>query len=82
MGYHSLKLYEKSLYVTAFACHFGRYTYPRLLLWPASDGDIFQSKIYKIFKELLNVFGITDGILVVGYDDTWTDNEGTVPRGL
>ena len=31
-------------------------------------GDMFQWNINEIFKELPNVFGIGDDILVVGYD--------------
>ena len=30
---------------------------------------MFQDKIDEIFKDLPNVFGIVDDILVVGYDD-------------
>ena len=32
----------------------------------------------KIFKELPNVFGITDDILVVGYDNNGRDHDNTM----
>ena len=37
----------------------------RLLFGAAPTGDLFQSKIDEIFKNLLDVFGIVDDILVV-----------------
>ena len=35
-------------------------------------GDMFQCKINKIFNDMLNVFGIADDILVVGYNKDGT----------
>ena len=46
----------------------GRYRYKRLPFGAATTGDMFQHKIDKIFRNLPNVFGIVDDILVVGYD--------------
>ena len=66
-GYHNLQLDEKSSYLTMFACTFGRYRYKRLLCGAVPTGDRFQ-RIDKIFKDLPNVFGIADNILVVGYE--------------
>ena len=31
-------------------------------------GDVLQQKLDEIFKDLPNVFGIEDDILIVGYD--------------
>ena len=36
---------------------------------------MFQQKINEIFKNLLNVFGIADDILVVGYDSDVKDHD-------
>ena len=39
---------------------------------------MFQHKINEIFKDLPNVFGILDGILVVGYDSDGKDHDETL----
>ena len=75
---HNLKLDKGSSYLTTFACQFGRCRYKRLLFGAVSEGDIFQWKIDEIFKDLPNVFGITDDILVVGYDRNDKDDDDTL----
>ena len=81
-GYHNLKLDEKSSYLTMFAYQFGRYRYKRLPFGAAQAGDMFQRKIDETFKELSNIFGITDDILVVGYEDDGKDHDQTLQRVL
>ena len=66
--YHNLKLNDRPSYFTTFTCQFSRYRYKRLPFGAASPGNMFQHKINKIFKNLPNVFGIADAILVVGHD--------------
>ena len=39
---------------------------------------MFQQKIDKIFKDMLNIFGIADDILVMGYNDDGTDHNEMV----
>ena len=39
-GYHSLKLNEKSSYLTTFPCQFGRYRYARLPFSSGAGGNI------------------------------------------
>ena len=56
-----------------FACQFGRYRYKRLPYGAAPTGDMFQ--IDEIFKNLPNVFGIADDILIVGYDIAGKDHD-------
>ena len=73
-GYHNLKLDERSSYLMAFACQFGRYKYKRLPFGAASAGDMFQWKIKEIFKNLPNVFSTADDILAVGYDTDGKDH--------
>ena len=41
-------------------------------------GNVFQGKIGEIFKELPNVFGNVDGILIVGYGDEGRDYDRTI----
>ena len=67
-GYHNLKLDKRLLYLTTFACQFGRYRYKRLPFGVAPTGDMFHCKSNKILRNLPNVFGIADDILVVAYD--------------
>ena len=43
---------------------------------------MFQRKIDEIFKDLHNVFGITDNILVAGYDRDGRDHDDTLQRLL
>ena len=81
-GYYNLKLDEKSSYLTQFTCQFDRYRYKRQQFGGAHAGDMFQRKIDKIFKDLLNVFDITDDILAVGYDVDGKDHDDTVERVL
>ena len=51
--YHSLKLDEKSLYLTTCTCQFGSNRYERLpFSSTAPAGDMFQRKIDEFFKEL------------------------------
>ena len=59
------KMRHKSSNLTSFACQFGWYRYERFLFWSCPPGDMFQHKIYEIFKEFLNVFGIADYILII-----------------
>ena len=67
-GYYNLKLDKKSSYFMRFACHFGRYKYKRLPFGAAMASDMFQRKFDEIFKDMPNVFGIADEILVAGYE--------------
>ena len=64
--FHNLKLDDRSSYLTTFACLFGRYRYKRLPFGAVPAGDMFQHKTDEIFKDLPNVFGIMDDILVTG----------------
>ena len=45
-------------------------------------GDMFQCKIDEIFNDMPNVFGITDDILVIGYDKEGTDHNEAVYKVL
>ena len=41
---------------------------------------MFQCKIDEIFNDMPNSFGITDDILVIGYDDDGTDDGAMVQK--
>ena len=43
---------------------------------------MFQWKIDEIFNDILNVLGIVDDILVIGYDKDGTDHDRAVYRAL
>ena len=81
-GYHNLKLDKQSSYLTTFACLFGRYRYKHLLFRAVPAWDMFQCKIDEIFNDMLNVFGIADDILVIGYDKDGTDHDEAVYKVL
>ena len=78
LGYHNLKLEKKSSYLTTFTCPFGKYIFTTLQLGVLPAGDMFPEKIDEIFKDLQNVFGITDVILVVGYGVDGRDIDRTL----
>ena len=74
-GYNDCKLDERLSYLTTFMCPFGKYRYKRLSFGAAATGDMFQHKIDEIFKNLPNLFGIAQNILVVGYDTDGKDHD-------
>ena len=82
LGYHNLWLDTKLSYLTTFACPFGRYRYKCLLFRAVLAGNMFQCKIDEIFNDMPNVFGITDDILVIGYDKDRTDHDEAVYKVL
>ena len=43
---------------------------------------MFQHKIDKNFRDMLNVFGIRDDILVIGYDEDGADHDAAVHKVL
>ena len=75
LGHHNLKLDKQSSYQTTFACPFGRYRYKQLPFGAVFAGDMFKSKIDEIFNDMLNVFGIADDVLVIGYDKGGADHD-------
>ena len=81
-GYHSLKLDDKSSYLTTCACQFGRHMYIHVLFGAAPTGNMLQGKKDKIFNDMPNVFGIVDDILVVGCDNNGRDHDETVHKVL
>ena len=46
-----------------FVYQFGRYRFTSLPFGKVQSAEMFQQKIYKIFKDLPNAFGIADDIL-------------------
>ena len=79
-GYHSQKFYKISSYLTITTCQFDRYKCKRLPFELALTSNMFQQKIDEILKDLPNVLGNADDILVVGhnangYDHKKTENE-------
>ena len=76
--YHNLK---RSSYFTTFTCQFARYRYKRLPFGEALTRDMFQCMIDEIFKNLPNVIGIADDILVLGYDTDGKDHDENTVTG-
>ena len=72
----------KDHHTSTFACQFGRHRYKKLSFGAASAGDMFQRKVSELFKDLPNVFGIVDDILVMRYDADGKDHDDTLQRVL
>ena len=64
------------------ACQFGQHRYKQLPFGAAPAGNMFQRKIDEIFNDMPNIFGITDDILVIGYEDDGRDHDNTVQNVL
>ena len=79
-GYYNLKLDIKSSYFTTFACQLWRYK--QSPFGAALADDMFQRKIDEIFKDIHNIFGIVDDILVAGYEADGKDHDEMVQREL
>ena len=75
---HNLKHEKISTYLTSFACLIGRIRYARLLFRVTPASNMFQRKKNKIFKDLLNVFGISDNTPVVRYDNDGANDDRTI----
>ena len=73
-GYHNLNLNKKISVLNHICMSIGSYKFTRLPFGTVPAGDMFQQKINEIFKDLPNVFGIADGILMVGYDADGRDH--------
>ena len=43
---------------------------------------MFQCKIDEIFSDMPNIFGISDDILVIGYDEDGADHDATIYKVL
>jgi hypothetical protein len=65
-GYWSIKLTDKSSYLTTFNSPFGRYRYLRLPMGNCSSQDIFSRKIDEFSEDLTGITPIVDDILVFG----------------
>ena len=61
-----MSVWEIQVYKTAFGV--------------ALAGNMFQWKIDEVFNDMPNIFGITDDILVVGYEDDCRDHDKTFQR--
>ena len=56
--------------------------YKHLLFRAAPVGDMFQCKIDEIFSDVQNIFGITDDILVIGYNEGGADHDAAICKVL
>ena len=56
--------------------------YIRLPFGVAPAGNMFQRKIDELFNDLPSVFGITDDILITGFDELGRDHDETEDKVL
>ena len=68
LDYHNMKVDEQCPHLTTSCCPFGRCRYARLLFGKTSTGDMFQRKIDELFNGLPNAIGISDDILIAGFN--------------
>ena len=78
LGYHNLKDSIKSSYLATFTSQFGNYTFSRLPFGLALPDYMLSAKIDEIFKDLPNVIGIADDILIEGHDADERDHDRTL----
>ena len=57
-----------------YSCPYGWYPYVRILFGVAPVNGMYQNKIVGLFSDISNIFGIADGILVVGFDTFGRDH--------
>lgn len=81
-GYWSLKLDEKSSYLTTFSCMYGRYRFLRLPFGLSCSADLFQKKIDETYSDLPGVCGIADDMVIVGYKEDGSDHDENLRRFL
>ena len=81
-GYHNLKCDKTSVHLMTFACKSGRYKFTIQSFGVVPVGALFQQKIDEVFMHLLNVLGIADDILIVGYDVEDRDHERTLKQEM
>ena len=58
------------------------YQYKCLPIKAVPVGNMFQHKMDKIFSDMPSVFGITDDILVIGYNEDGADHDTAVHKVL
>ena len=80
LGYYNFRLDEQLSCLIPVFCHFGKYRYRQLPFNVVPTGVMFQRKIHQLFQGLLNVFGITDDILIVGFNEKGRDHNATLTR--
>ena len=52
-----------------------------IAIWSNPCRRYVPPKIHEVFKDLPNIFGITDDILLVGYDSNGMDYDDTLRKG-
>ena len=65
-GYWHVELDYESSVLCTFNSPFGRYRFKRLSFGVNISQDVFQHKLDEVFKNIPNVGGIADDILIVG----------------
>ena len=66
MGYHQIKLDEKSRIITTFVTHRGLYRYKRLVFGISSASEIYQHLIQQVLQGCEGVQNISDDIVIYG----------------
>ena len=72
-GYWQVPLDEHSSYLPNFDTPWGCFHYTRVAFGMTVSGNIFQCKLDAVYKNVKNVTGIDDDILMLGYDEGGSD---------
>ncbi|CAM1319115.1 Uncharacterised protein g7110 [Pycnogonum litorale] len=65
-GYWLVELDNESSYLCTFNTPFGRFRFKRLPFGVVLSQDIFQRKLDEVYKDIQNVIGIVDDIVICG----------------
>ena len=65
IGYHTIRLGEKSKDITTIVTAFGKFQYTVLLIEMVTSGDIFQAKVKELLGDIKGVKAYIDNILVL-----------------
>ena len=78
--YHNLKLDKKVIMPKHHCMSVCMYRFTRLPFGVVPAGDMFEQKVNEIFRDLPNIFGIADDILIVEYDADGRDHDRSLMK--
>ena len=81
-GYWNIKLDEESSYHTTFNTPYGRHRFLRLPFGLNCAQDVFQKKVDETFSDIPGVTGISDDIIVVGFEADGSDHDANLAAVL
>ena len=68
-SFFNLSLMKKTSLLTTFGTMYGHYSYLRMPMGASLSSDVYQFKINEIFEDIPQCVGISDDIVIFGYND-------------